>query len=371
MKYNIPVLEPDIGAREMALVDDAVRSGWVSSTGEYIGRFERNFADYCGRTFGISTSNGTHALHLALTGLGIGPGDEVIIPNLTFIASANAVTYTGAKPVMVEVDKFTWNIDPVLIEKYITKRTRAIMTVPLYGNPCDMGAIDIIAKKYNLFVVEDAAEAHGSVYQGRKCGSFGHISCFSFYGNKTITTGEGGMCLTDDKNLYEKMSLFKHHGMTPYKEYSKKYWHEVVGFNYRMTNMQAALGCAQLERIEQFITAKRRNNMLYRKNLRDVSSITFQEPAPDSESNYWLTSITIDASSGVSADELGSELKKVGIDTRNLFFALSLMPPYSKNASGLDISVDISQRGISLPSSSKLTESDIRNVCTEIKRILA
>ena len=245
----IPIAEPLLEEEELNNVMEAVKSGWISSKGKFIPEFEENFARYCGVKHSVATSNGTVALHLALATLGIKEGDEVIVPTLTFIATANAVRYTGAKPVFVDSNPDYWCIDPEKIEGAITPKTRAIIPVHLYGHPCDMEAIMAVAKKHDLYVIEDAAEAHGAEHKGRKVGSFGDIACFSFYGNKIITTGEGGMCLTDDEILAERMRILRDHGMNP----GKRYWHDIVGFNYRMTNMQAAIGVAQLEKIDRVI----------------------------------------------------------------------------------------------------------------------
>ena len=254
MDIKIPIAEPDIGQEEIRNVTEAVKSGWISSKGQFIKDLEEQFARYFNVNFGASTSNGTSALHLALDALGIKMGDEVIVPTLTFIASANVVKYTGARPVFVDSHPDYWCIDPEKIEEKITDRTKAIMPVHLYGHPCDMDPIVRIAKKHDLFIVEDCAEAHGAEYRGKKVGSFGIISCFSFYGNKIITTGEGGMCLTNDKELAEKIRILRDHGMSP----EKRYWHDVVGFNYRMTNLQAAIGVAQLAKLDKFIEKKRK-----------------------------------------------------------------------------------------------------------------
>ncbi|MEM4522680.1 MAG: DegT/DnrJ/EryC1/StrS aminotransferase family protein, partial [Nitrososphaeria archaeon] len=251
--YNYPVAEPEIGDEELKNVIEAVKSGWVSSKGRFIDEFESSFAKYVGVKYGIATSNGTAALHLALAGLNIGSDDEVIVPDLTFAATINAVLYTRAKPVIVDINPEYWCIDPTKLEKAITSKTKAIILVHLYGHPCDMEPIMEIAEQHNLYVIEDVAEAHGAEYKGRKVGSFGHISCFSFYGNKVITTGEGGMCLTNDREIAERIKILRDHGMSP----EKRYWHDVIGFNYRMTNLQAALGLAQLGKIERFIEKKR------------------------------------------------------------------------------------------------------------------
>jgi len=360
----IPISEPDIGKGEISYVLKAVKSGWVSSLGYYVDKFERDFAEYCGRKYGVSVSNGTAALHLALVALGIGKGDEVIIPNFAFVAVANTVSWIGAKVVPVDIEQDTWNIDPKKIENKITQKTKAIIPVHTYGHPADMELILKIAKKYNLFIIEDAAEAHGAEYKGKKVGSFGHISCFSFYGNKTITTGEGGMCLTDDKDLYEKMLLLRDHGMR--KE--KKYWHKVIGYNYRLTNLQAALGCAQLERINKFIKIKRKNAQIYKKLLKDVSWITLPVEKHYAKSTYWMFSILIN---GRDRDLVIKKLKKNNIDSRVFFYPISDLPPYKNKIKDEDLKISkkIAYQGLSLPSSTKLIPREIRYVCKVLKNL--
>jgi len=365
MNKFIPVAEPNIGQKEISYVLKAVKSGWVSSLGYYVEKFENDFTEYCGRKYGVSVSNGTVALHLALVSLGIERGDEVIIPNFTFVAVANAVTYTGAKIVPVDIESDTWNINSQKIESKITKKTKAIIPVHTYGHPANMDPILKIAKEYNLFVIEDAAEAHGAEYKGKKVGSFGDISCFSFYGNKSITTGEGGMCLTDDENLYKKMLLLRDHGMR--KE--KKYWHEVIGYNYRLTNLQAALGCAQLEKINQFIWIKRRNAELYKNLLKNLPWITLPVEKEYAKNIYWMFSILVNNEMGYNRNLVAKKLKKANIDSRVFFYPISDLPPYKNKVKNknLEISKKIAYRGLNLPSSTKLTEKEIKYICKILK----
>jgi len=367
MNKFIPISEPNIGKKEISYVLKAVKSGWVSSIGYYVEKFENDFAKYCGRKYGASVSNGTVALHLALTALDIGKGDEVIIPNFAFVAVANTVTYTGAKIIPVDIEPDTWNIDVRKIESKITKKTKAIIPVHTYGHPADMEPILNIAEKYNLFVIEDAAEAHGAEYKGRKAGGFGNVSCFSFYGNKTITTGEGGMCLTNDKDLYEKMLLLRDHGMR--KE--KKYWHEVIGFNYRLTNLQAALGCAQLEKIDKFINIKRKNTEVYKNLLKNVSWITLPIEKNYAKNTYWMFSILVNRGKNYNRDLIIKKLKKADIDSRVFFYPISDLPPYKDkiNDRDLEISKKIAYQGLSLPSSTKLTLEQIRYICKVLENL--
>ncbi len=359
----IPVAEPDLTGNELKYVSECIKSGWISSRGKFVKEFEDKFAKFCDSTYGVSVSNGTVALHLALVALGITKGDEVIIPDLTFAASANAVLHTGATPILVDVDKETWNIDINKIEGKISVKTKAIMPVHLYGFPCDMEKIMSIAKKHNLFVIEDCAEAHGAMFNNKKVGSFGDIACFSFYGNKIMTTGEGGICTTNNKELAQKMQMLKDHGMQP----DNRYWHEVIGYNYRMTNIQAAIGLAQLERIEKMIQAKIKVYETYNKFLKDVKGITL---APLSNNQYkgvyWMYSILIEDNFGINRDELMKKLQEKDIDTRRFFYPLHEMPPYKINKE-FPISTELSKKGINLPSSTNLSEEQIKFICETIK----
>ncbi len=355
---KIPIAEPDTTGNESKYVNDCIKSNWISSKGKYVKKFEEAFSEYCNVKYGISTSNGTAALHLALTALGIKKGDEVIIPNLTFIATANSIKYCNAKPIFVDVDKKTWNIDVNKIEEKISKKTKAIIPVHLYGNPCEMNKIMEIAKKHNLFVIEDCAEAHGAEYKGKKVGSFGDIACFSFFGNKIITTGEGGMCITNNKEFAQKMDILKNQGMDP----KKRYWHPFIGFNYRMTNIQAAIGLAQLERIDKFIKTRRKNAKLYDQILKNVKGVTLQSVEKKSKNVCWIYSILLN-----NKNKIEKELKEKDIETRPLFYPLSVMPPY-KTDEKFPVSEELCKKGISLPSSTKIKEKDIKMISNIIKK---
>jgi len=359
----IPVTEPNIGEKEREYVLDCINSGWISSIGKYIPLFEKKFSSFCGVSYGVATSNGTTALHLALVILGIGPRDEVIVPDFTFIATSNAVRYTGATPIFVDANKRDWNIDVDLIESKITARTKAIIPVHIYGHPVDMDPILDIAKRYRLYVIEDAAEAHGALYKGKKVGSLGNIGCFSFYGNKIITTGEGGMLITDDPVLAEKAMSLRDHGMS--KE--KRYWHPQMGYNYRMTNLQAAIGLAQMEQIDEIIKRKRGNASLYDLLLREVKGVILPPEEEWASSVYWLYSILVDESYGINRDELIVRLRGKGIDSRPFFYPNHLMPFYNINEK-FPVAEDISQRGLSLPSSAKLTVDQIKYIAEVIKQ---
>lgn len=357
----IPVAEPELKGNELKYVTECVTTEWVSSLGKYVGAFEARMAEMCERRYALSVCNGTAALHLALVTLGIGPGDEVIVPSLTFVATANAVTYTGATPVFIDSEPTYWQMDTRLLEGLITERTKAIIPVDLYGHPVDMDAVLEVARRHNLYVVEDAAEAHGACYKGRPCGALGDMSCFSFYGNKVITTGEGGMILTDDEALYEHAKLLRDHAMSP----TDRYYHPEVGFNYRLTNIQAAIGLAQLERMDEFVALKRRNARCYAERLADVPGITLAPEAPWAQNVYWMYSILIDPDYPLSRQELMAGLKARGVDSRPFFHAIHTMPCHLHEFC-LPVAEDLAVRGLNLPSSVKLTEEQIDYICQQI-----
>ncbi|MDW7727563.1 MAG: DegT/DnrJ/EryC1/StrS family aminotransferase [Candidatus Methanoperedens sp.] len=360
----IPIYEPCIGEEELNNVIEAVRSGWISSLGKFIPEFENKFAEYCGVKHGLAVSNGTVALHLALETLGIGKGDEVIVPTLTFIATANAVTYCNAKPVFVDSHPDYWCMDPEKIEEKITENTKAIIPVHLYGHPCDMDAIMDIARDHDLFVVEDAAEAHGAEYKGEKVGSFGDINCFSFYGNKIITTGEGGMCLTDNDELTEKMRLLRDHAMNP----NKRYWHDAVGFNYRMTNMQAAVGVAQIKRLDEFVEKKREIAGWYSEGLAELEGkglIKCHPEMPWAKCVYWMYSILLQNNLEISRDRLMKLLEENEIDTRPFFYPIHEMPPH-KSREIYPLAEELAKGGLNLPSGTELKKVEIKKIIKNI-----
>jgi perosamine synthetase len=358
-KQNIhfPVAIPNLNGNEFKYLTDAFLSTWISSTGKYIGKFESAFSSYSDCNYGVTVSNGTVALHLAMVALGIGEGDEVIIPDLTFAATINTVLHARATPVIVDVEEFSWCIDPKEIEKAITPQTKAIIPVHIYGQSCDMDAIIKIAKKYNLKVIEDCAEAHGAMYDGKKVGSFGDVGCFSFYGNKVITTGEGGMCTTNSSDLNNRMRVLRDHGMSK----TKRYWHDVVGYNYRMTNLQAAIGLAQLERIDGI----HKNRRTYEDNYKEVLDhgiFTFQNDLKNRRRITWLVSILLNEK--IDKEEYLKELKEVGIDARPFFYPLSDMNIYKKYCKCETlVAHKISKLGINLPTYESLKGAeDIKNI---------
>jgi perosamine synthetase len=364
-KAFIPVAEPVFEGRELEYLSECINSGWISSLGKYVTEFEQGFAGYIGCQYGVAVHTGTAALHLALVALGVGPGDEVVIPDLTFAATANAVLYTGAKPVLVDVEADTWNMDPRQLEKAITENTKAVIAVHLYGHPCDMERILDICDRHEIVLVEDAAQAHGAEYKGKKVGSFGKVGCFSFFANKLITTGEGGICVTDDAELTHRIEHLRDHGMSP----KKRYWHEAVGYNYRMTNLQAAVGVAQLERIEWLVERKRIVADLYRTHLVGNGNLILPTEKDYAKNIFWMFTICLKEACKVSRDELMKLLKAEGVDARPVFFPLHVMPPYREEKTYPN-SEKISKAGLSLPSSAALTEQDVDRICLLIARFV-
>lgn len=357
--FVIPVYKPDLSGNEKKYVNECLDSSWISSRGRFIAEFENKFAEKIGIKYAATVSNGTVALHLALLSLGIGPGDEVIVPTLTYIASVNAITYCGATPVFVDSLRDTWQIDPEDIRRNVNPRTRAILVVHLYGHACNMDAIMAIAREYRLYVIEDCAEALGTTYKDSHVGTFGDIATFSFFGNKTITTGEGGMVVSKDKTLIERARHLKGQGLAAYREY----WHDVVGYNYRMTNIQAAIGLAQLERMDEFVARKRAIAASY-KSLLDGAPVEIHGEAPDTRHSYWMTSILVKYSE--LRDPLRQYLAKAGVETRPLFYPVHTMPMYAQKFRRLPVAEDLAWRGINLPSYPTLTDEQINYVCSVI-----
>ena len=360
----IPIYEPTLGEAEEAAVMDAVRSGWISSNGKYIREFEERFAAFCGVQHGISTSNGTTALHLAIHALGIGPGDEVIVPALTFVASANAVHYTGATPVFADVDAQSWTIDPAAVEALITPRTKAITPVHLYGHPAPMNALRAIADQHGLLLIEDAAEAHGAQVGERRTGNLGHAAAFSFFANKIITTGEGGMVTTNDAALAARCRMLRDHAMPP----ERRYWHDEVGFNYRMTNLQAAVGVAQMARIEEFIARKRAIARLYQEALGAVPGLTLPVELPGYTSVYWMYSILVGEAYRLTRDALMLALREQNIDSRPFFHPLDTLPPYQRGVP-CPTALRLSRQGLNLPSAPTLTDNQVLYICDTLRKL--
>ena len=352
----IPISRPSIGELEEKFVMDAVRSGWVSSIGRYIEEFEASFARYCGTEYAITVSNGTTGLHLAFAALGLGPGDEVIIPDLTFVATANAVAYTGAKPVLADIDPETLCIDPASVESLITTKTRAIVPVHLYGHPADMDALAALAEAHDLVLIEDAAEAHGAEYKGRRVGGLSACGVFSFYGNKIITTGEGGMLTTNDRALYERARRLRDHAMS--KE--RRYFHEELGYNYRMTNLQAALGVAQMQRIDEFLNRRAEIMSWYEAVIPTGDDVRLNRVQNWAKSAFWMVCLEVDRFDETRRQTFMDALKTEGIDSRPYFSTISSMPMYKQKP--LPVSIRKAQTGLNLPSFFELTQKDVERV---------
>lgn len=367
--FRIPVCAPKISERDVDFVSDCVRSTWVSGISKYVEDFEDRFARYCGCRYGIATNSGTTALHLALATLDIGKKDEVIIPTFTMIATANAVTYTGAKIVLADSEPSTWNIYPENIENLVTSRTKAIMPIHTYGHPADMDPILDLAEEHDLSVVEDAAEAHGAEYKGKRTGSLGDVGCFSFYANKIITTGEGGMIVTNNEELAEKAKWLRAHA---FGKHGKHFYHETLGFGYRMSGVQAALGLAQLERIDDFVSSRISNAKLYNSLLSELNDrIKLAPEASWAKNVYWMYSILLEKNFGMSRQDFMDNLASMGIETRTFFYPIHMQPVYLEKFTDQSFPVadDISKRGVNLPSGTGLTTDEVSYVCECIKKL--
>lgn len=365
MSSTVYLDAPRVGEMEKEFLCRAIESGFVSTIGPFVDEFETLFSSYLATPNAVSVQSGTAALHVALHELGIGPGDEVIVPALTFIASVNPVTYVGATPVIVDVDRETWNIDPVSIEAAITSNTKAIIPVHLYGNPCDMDSIISIARKHNLLVIEDATESLGATFKGSQTGTFGDLGCFSFNGNKIITTGGGGMVVGIDARRLEHIRFLVNQA----RDESQGYFHPEIGFNYRMTNIEAALGLAQMTQLDSFLNIRKQFNQRYCAELGTTDSIQLQREYPLASSSCWLTCVTLEE--GISVPSLQAALRKQGIQTRRIFLPLSEQPPYIKFARHeCPVALDIYHRGICLPSSTLNKLENIVKVCDAIKGFL-
>ena len=357
MSTRIPVAEPELGEGELRNIINAIKSGWISSKGSFINEFEQEFSKYIGVKHAIAVANGTAALHLALLALDTGPGDEVLIPDLTFISPASMTVLTGATPVFVDANPRYWCMDVEDVNRKITNKTKAMVIVHLYGHPADIDPLLEIAEEHDIYVIEDCAQAHGAEYKRKKVGSFGIISCFSFYANKIVTTGEGGICLTDDQKLAQKIRLLHDHGMGV----ERPYWHEILGFNYRMTNLQAAIGAAQIKKIDNFVQRKREIARTYNELLENIEGITTPPEMPWAKNVYWMYSILIEDSFRVTRDELAMELGKKDVETRPFFYPIHTMPPYKRNEKFL-VAEELAKKGINLPSSVKLKKEEVERI---------
>ncbi|PIS09482.1 aminotransferase DegT [Candidatus Beckwithbacteria bacterium CG10_big_fil_rev_8_21_14_0_10_34_10] len=366
----IPVNQPLISKNAKKYVLDCLKTGWVSSAGKYIDRFENKFAKFCQSKYGVSCTSGTAALHLALETLGICREDEVIIPSLTMMATALAVYYTGAKPILIDSESDTYNINPSLIEKKITSKTKAIIPVHLYGHPVNMDPILKIARKYKLKVVEDAAEIHGGKYKGKMAGSLGDIGCFSFYANKIITTGEGGMIVTNSKKIFEKAKRLKNLSHSP----KKRFLHNEIGFNYRMTNLQAALGLAQLEEVKKYLRIKRWLAGKYSQGLKNINGLILPQEKNYAFNVYWMYTVLVNEKEfGLKTDELRRKLLKLGVDTRSFFIPIHKQPVFRKlgwyKNEKYPVAEKLTKTGFYLPSGLAISESQLNQVIKAFKTI--
>jgi perosamine synthetase len=365
---HIAVCEPLIGGRELEYVTDAIKTGWISSSGGYVDKFERAFADYLGVQHAVTTTSGTTALHLALVAAGIGPGDEVMIPAFTMIATATAVCQTGAKPVLVDADAASWNLDPADVARKVTPRTKAVLPVHIYGHSCDMDALAKAVAPHKPLIIEDAAEAIGSEYRGKRCGSLGDMSCFSFFANKLITTGEGGMVATNDADLAGKLRYFKNLAFP--RSGPRRYFHEDLGFNYRMPNLLAAFGLGQLEKVDTYLAARRKNAERYNARLKGQRGITTPPELDYTLNSYWMYSILIEDDFGLTRDEVVSALAAAKIETRTFFISMHRQPAlarYGVDVSGqYPVTDELSRKGLYLPSGSGLTEEQLERVTSTL-----
>lgn len=360
---RITLASPVLNGNEREYVLDCIDTGWISANGKYVTKFEEKFAEFCDVKHALSCANGTVAIHLPLLAYGVGQGDEIIIPTFTYIATANAVKYCGATPVLVDCENDSWNIDPKKIEEKITPKTKGIIVVHLYGHPVDMDPIMEIAQKHNLFVIEDAAEAHGAEYNGKVVGSIGDVGTFSFFGNKVISTGEGGMITTNNSELAEKMRLLRGQAMDP----KKRYWFNEVGYNYRMTNLQAAVGLGQLENIDWHLGQRRRVAESYIVKLSQFNDVfTLQPEMPWAKHTYWMVSILLADKVKASRDEIMALLEADGIETRPLFYPMHQMPPYYEEHSNYPVADQISSRGFNIPTNATLTDEQIDYICSRL-----
>ena len=375
----IPVNEPSLGITELENVTECLRTGWISSAGRFIDEFEKKWAAYCGKRYGIAVSNGTTALQLAVASLDLKAGDEVIMPSFTIISCALAVVYNKGVPVLVDSDQETWCMDVTQIEQKITSRTRAIMPVHIYGHPVDMDPVMDLARKYGLAVIEDAAEVHGAEYftmrntsdpAWRRCGSFGTVSCFSFYANKLITTGEGGMILTDSQPLAEKLRSLRNLCF----QAQRRFVHEELGFNFRLTNLQAAIGLAQLQRIAQIVSRKRWMGQEYTKRLEDLHCLRLHREKSWARSVYWMYGVVLNEDYGMNATEFGRRLQDLGVETRPFFLGMHEQPVFRQRGLFLNerysVTETLARQGLYLPSGLALTEEQLSRVCDAVHQVI-
>lgn len=357
----IPVYQPSLNGQEKKYVNACLDSNWISSKGEFIEKFENTFAQFTRAPFALSVFNGTVALHVALKALALPPGSEIIVPTLTYVASVNTIVEAGYVPVFADSTLDTWQLDVAQIKKHITPKTRAIMAVHLYGQMGDMHELKLLCEQHQLKLIEDCAEAFGSSYQSQHAGTIGDVGTFSFYGNKTITTGEGGMVICRDEQLFKRMAKLKNQGVCP----EKQYWHDVIAYNYRMTNIQAAIGLAQLEQADWILKRKKEIAAFYRHHLQDISNIQFQKELPDRTHSYWMFSILLNQVN--DRDPLRQYLAANGIETRPLFYPVHTMPMYQHLGGHFPNADWVGTRGLNLPSYPGLTEENLEYITKNIR----
>ena len=363
----IKVAQPSLRGNEAKYVAECLETGWISSVGRFVTEFEEAFARYCGVKHAVATNNGTTALHLALIALDLAPGDEVIVPTLTYVASANAVKYCGGTPILIDCEPSTFNLDPTKLESKLSSRTRGIIPVHLYGHPVDMDRVTRFAEKHKLFVMEDAAEAVGATYKGRLVGSIGSCSTFSFFGNKIITTGEGGMVTTNDDQLADRLRLYRGQGMDP----KRRYWFPVIGYNYRMTNIAAAIGLAQLERIDDHLKERKRVAKSYDAGLKHlVDRLILPQSELWASHSYWMYTVLLRDGDDADRDRVMKELDQLGIETRPVFYPMHVMPPYFERLGLYPVAESCAKRGINLPTFTDLNESQIARICDALTTVL-
>ncbi len=370
---RIPVAGPSITQKEIDYVTDAVTNAWYGNANLYHDRFEKSFADYLGVRYAVALPSCTSAIHLSLLAMGVGPGDEVIVPDATWIASAAPITYVGATPVFADIDRQTWCLSADTLVAAITPKTKAVIVVDLYGNMPDLPALLAAARHHGLHVIEDAAEAAGAEYAGHKAGSFGDTGVFSFHGSKTLTTGEGGMLVTSDKALHRRALFLRDHGRRPG---DKQFWNTEVAYKYKMSSMQAALGLAQLERIDELIERKREIFAWYKLKLEAIEEITLNHELPAAKNGYWMVTAVLDRNYGIEKDTLQQQLSARGIDSRPFFHPLSSIPAYAHLPQAETartrnrVAYEIAPYGINLPSGLNLTRDQIEYICDTLKGLL-
>jgi perosamine synthetase len=371
---RIPIAGPSIGEREIAYVTDAVTSAWYGHAQDYHRRFETAFADYLGVKHAVAMSSCTAAIHLSLAALGVGAGDEVVVPDITWIASAAPISYVGATPVFADIDPATWCLSAGSFADCITPHTKAVIPVDLYGNMPDMDAIRAVARSRGIAVIEDAAEAVGSMYGTRRAGALGDTGVFSFHGSKTLTTGEGGMLVTDRDDLFERLGVLAEHGREPSEP--RLFWASEVAFKYKMSAMQAALGLAQLERVDELVARKREIFHWYGERLSSVTALTLNHEAPGTANSYWMVTVIVDPARGVQKETLMAALRDAGIDSRPFFYPLSSLPPYvtlhaaAQARSRNTVAYGLSPYGVNLPCALTITEEQVDYVCRTLRSVL-